>query len=120
VANDKSRRIHEHSILGPMPERPIVNIEFDGRAIPALDGEPVAAALLAAGVRVFRTMPGSGEPRGGFCMVGRCTDCLMTIDGALSVRACVTPVRDGMRVVTQQGLGSWDHVVEPDADGRTA
>jgi sarcosine oxidase subunit alpha len=65
----------------------------------------VAVALLAAGVRVFRTMPDSGEQRGGFCFAGRCADCLMVIDERNGVRACTTPVREGMAVRTQQGHG---------------
>ena len=67
----------------------------------------IAAALLANGIRVFRTSAHSGEPRGPFCAVGRCPDCMMTVDGVLNVRTCVTSVRDGMRIETQQGLGTW-------------
>jgi hypothetical protein len=59
-------------------------------------GEPLAVALLAHGVRAFRVMTGSGETRGGFCMIGRCADCLMTVDGVANVRACVTPLRAGL------------------------
>ena len=59
-------------------------------------GEPLAVALLAHGVRIFRVMTGSGETRGGFCMIGRCADCLMTVDGVANVRACVTPLRAGL------------------------
>lgn len=82
-----------------------VRFRFDGREIEGLEGEPVAVALLAAGVRVFRSMPESGEPRGGFCFTGRCADCLMVIDGVSGVRACMTLLRDGMTVETQYGLG---------------
>lgn len=68
-------------------------------------GEPIVVALLAAGLRVFRTMPHTGEARGGYCMVGRCTDCLMIVNGRPNVRTCVTPVEPGMVVQTQHGLG---------------
>jgi aerobic-type carbon monoxide dehydrogenase small subunit (CoxS/CutS family) len=78
---------------------------FDGKPIPGFEGEPVVVALLAAGVRVFRTMPGTGERRGGFCFVGRCADCLMIIDGQSGVRACITPVREGLDVRAQIGVG---------------
>ena len=103
-------RVRDHPILGPLPSAPSVTFTFDGRPIVARTGEPITAALLAAGVRTFRTMPRSGEPRGGYCLVGRCTDCLVVVDGRPNVRACVTPVRDGMRVTTQRGLGddAWD------------
>jgi aerobic-type carbon monoxide dehydrogenase small subunit (CoxS/CutS family) len=60
----------------------------------------VAAALIAAGRRVFRTTPG-GAPRGVYCGIGLCFECTVTIDGRSGVRACRTPVRDGMRVDTR-------------------
>jgi len=82
-----------------------VSLTFDDLEIIARDGEPLMAALLAAGVRVLRTMPKSGEARGGYCLVGRCNDCLVAVDGEPNVRACVTPVRPGMRVQTQVALG---------------
>ena len=99
------RRVRDHPLLGPLPAAAEVPFTFDGRPIAARDGESIAAALLAAGVRVFRTMPRSGAARGGWCMVGRCTDCLVVVDGQPNVRACVTPVVREMRVATQRGLG---------------
>lgn len=101
-------RIVDHPVLGRLPDAESIALTFDGVGIPARAGETIAAALLAAGVRVFRTMPRSGEARGGYCMVGRCSDCLVLVDGRPSVRACVTPVRAGMRVSTQCGLGAGD------------
>ena len=77
-----------------------IQLMVDGQPIPAYEGETLAAALLAAGHRTFRhTIPG-GEPRGVFCGIGICFDCLVTLDGTQSVRACVTPVRNGMQVTT--------------------
>jgi sarcosine oxidase subunit alpha len=83
---------------------------FDGETIHGREGEPLISALLASGVRVLRTTPDLGEPRGGYCLIGRCSDCQVVVDGVPSVRACVTPVRHGMVVRTQHGLGSdgWD------------
>ncbi len=57
----------------------------------------MAAALLAAGLRVWRHTP-SGAPRGIFCGMGVCFDCLVTVDDLADQRACVTPVRPGMQV----------------------
>ena len=79
-----------------------VRIVVDGLAVPAFDGETVAAALLAAGRRVLRTAPRQAEPRGMYCGIGLCFDCVATVDGQRSVRTCRTPVRDGMRVETAQ------------------
>ncbi|CAN5764420.1 (2Fe-2S)-binding protein [soil metagenome] len=85
-------------------ERRLVQFTFDGLPMEGFDSEPVAVALLASGVRVFRTMPETGEQRGGFCFGGRCADCLMVIDGQSGVRACLAPVRAGMDVRTQVGV----------------
>lgn len=100
-----TRRVTTHPVLGPLPASAPARLVVDGREIVARAGEPIAAALLAAGIRVCRTMPGGGEARGPFCMVGRCGDCLMIVDGMPNVRTCVTPTRDGMRIATQRGLG---------------
>ena len=102
---DSDRRVRDHPLLGPLPETPLVGFTFDGRPMLARDGEPIAAALIAGGVRVFRTMPGSGEARGGYCLVGRCADCLVIVDGEPNVFACLTLVAVGMDVRTQRGLG---------------
>lgn len=91
-------RIKEHPILGPMPERKIVRIQVNGRIIDALEGESVAAALIANGIKVFRLTKRLKEPRGVFCAIGRCTDCVMTVNGVPNVRTCVTQVEDGMVV----------------------
>lgn len=107
-----AHRILDHPTLSELPPTRTVSITIDGREIEALEGEPVAAALLVAGIRVFRTMPKTGEARGGYCMVGRCSDCLMQVDGELNVRVCITPVKEGMRVETQHGLGEFDRWAE--------
>jgi len=79
------------------PSAQAIGITFDGRPIPALPGETVAAALAAAGIAAFRHTA-SGAPRGLFCGMGACFDCLVTIDGRASQRACLAKVRDGLVV----------------------
>jgi predicted molibdopterin-dependent oxidoreductase YjgC len=79
-------------------------IEVDGAFITACDGQTVAAALIAAGKQMFRHMP-SGAPRGFFCGMGVCFDCLVTVDGLADQRACMTPVRQGMRIQTRSTEG---------------
>lgn len=101
------RRILDHPALGPCPAMATVTFSLDGRPVEGREGEPLAAALVAAGIRVFRTMPRTGEARGGYCFVGRCSDCLVIVDGEPNAMACQTPVRHGMRVETQHGLGHW-------------
>jgi predicted molibdopterin-dependent oxidoreductase YjgC len=76
---------------------PNFDIEVDGHLVPAEAGQTVAAALIGAGITVFRHTP-TGAPRGVFCGMGVCYDCLVTVDGLADQRACVTPVRPGMQV----------------------
>ncbi len=94
-------RILEHPILDYSDRGARVWITVDGRRVEACEGEPIAAALAAAGIRVLRRTRKRKEPRGLYCAIGRCTDCVMTVDGQPSVRTCVTPVRDGMVVLSQ-------------------
>jgi len=84
-------------------ETPNLTIWFDGRAVAARAGDSVAVALLAAGVCVTRATPVSGAPRGPFCMMGACFECLAVVDGRPGTQTCMTPVRDGMRVERQDG-----------------
>ena len=95
-------RIAHHPILGRTDERRRVTLQVDGTTVEAFEGEPIAAALVAAGVKVFRTTRKGNEPRRIFCAVGRCTDCVMTVDGQPNVRTCITPVRDGMEIQSQK------------------
>jgi len=98
-------RVKDHPILGKAEKKNIVTLLVDGEVIKALEGEPIAAALIAADRRVFRYTAKRNEPRGVFCALGRCTDCVMVVDGCPNVRTCVTPVRDGMVIETQVGRG---------------
>ncbi len=100
-------RVHQHPILGEAPAGRQVSITVDGRVIQAVEGEPIAAALLAAGIKQFRTTSRNQDSRGVFCAIGRCTDCVMEVNGRPNVRTCVTPVEEGMAVRTQVGLGTW-------------
>lgn len=84
-------------------DRIAVDIIVDGAVVAARHGDTVAAALLAAGLSCCRTTPVSGAPRGPFCMMGVCFDCLVTIDGRASQQACLVAVAPGMRVDTQHG-----------------
>ncbi len=96
-------RITEHPILSFERGRKVV-FTFDGKPVEAHEGETIAAALHAAGIRVLlRTH--KGNPRGIFCAIGKCSSCLATVDGIPNVRTCITPVREGMIVESQRGPG---------------
>ncbi len=96
-------RITDHPILGPEGSVELVNISVDGRRLQARKGEMIAAALLAGGIRVHRYTTNRREPRGIFCGIGQCTDCVMVVNGVPNVRTCVTQVEEGMVIQTQRG-----------------
>ena len=97
-------RIKTHPILGDTPEGRTVTFTYDGQTLQGIEGEPVSAALRAAGVMTHRYTQKKHEPRGVFCAIGRCTDCVMVVDGKPNVRTCITPLREGMTVNTQYGV----------------
>lgn len=72
----------------------------DGRTVDAHAGESVAAVLLAEGFVALRRSVRLAEPRGLFCGMGACFECLVRVNGRPNVRACMTPVEGGMRVET--------------------
>jgi predicted molibdopterin-dependent oxidoreductase YjgC len=80
-----------------------VTINFEGRDLVVAEGQSVAAALLEAGVRHFRETPVTASPRGPFCLMGVCFDCLVIIDGQADQQACMRSVREGMRIERQSG-----------------
>ena len=98
-------RVTEHPILGAREPWREITIYYNGTPISAIEDEPIAAALMNAGIRSFRRTVKRNEPRGIFCAIGRCTDCMMIVDGRPNVRTCITGARDGMKVETQYGLG---------------
>lgn len=90
-------RIENHPIHGQIENKRIIKFSFDGQQYTAREGETIAAALLAAGVRTLRIHEQNHTPRGIYCNIGHCFECRVEVDGN-TVRACLTPVRDGMRV----------------------
>jgi predicted molibdopterin-dependent oxidoreductase YjgC len=102
---DGNMRIEEHPVLGVYQKGRRVAFSFDGKEMEGCEGEPVALALKAAGVFIHRYTKKQGRPRGIFCAIGRCTDCVMVVDGKPNVRTCITPLAAGMQVQTQRGFG---------------
>ena len=82
---------------------PAVTLSVDGVAVSVRAGESVAAALLLAGHSHGRTTPVTGAPRGPYCMMGVCFDCLVAIDGIGNRQACMIEAREAMRVERQTG-----------------
>lgn len=76
---------------------------FEGEPVSAAPGDTLAAALLVHGIRDLRTTPVSGAPRGPWCLVGDCFECLVEIDGQANRQACQVVVAAGMVVRRQRG-----------------
>jgi hypothetical protein len=81
---------------------PEIVIEVDGRQLRVLATDTIGSGLLRAGRLTIRGSK-RGEPRGIYCAIGVCNECLVTVDDVPNVRACVTRVKPGLRV-TSQGM----------------
>jgi predicted molibdopterin-dependent oxidoreductase YjgC len=104
-------RIKHHPILDDLNRKEIY-IFVNGEKIKALQGETIASAMFANNLRVSRKTQIYHEPRGVFCNKGRCTDCIMKVDGMPNVRTCITLVKDGMVIESVNGLGCWEVIIE--------
>jgi predicted molibdopterin-dependent oxidoreductase YjgC len=76
----------------------MITITFDGQPIRAYAEDSIGAALTRAGVRSWRITRRKGRPRGLFCGIGVCYDCLLSVDGSANQRACLVPAVDGMEL----------------------
>jgi len=82
-----------------------VLVTVDGRPLQAFEGESVLAALWAQGASSLHTTARTHQPRGFFCGMGVCFDCLVTIDGIPNLRACLETVHAGMAITLQRDAG---------------
>jgi aerobic-type carbon monoxide dehydrogenase small subunit (CoxS/CutS family) len=89
------RRVGDHVQRGRA-----VTVLVDGEPMEAYEGETLGAALLASGRRVLRHTAYAAAPRGLYCGMGVCFDCVVEVDGRQRLRACMTEVRDGMSITT--------------------
>ncbi|WP_443046127.1 (2Fe-2S)-binding protein [Streptomyces sp. NBC_00335] len=87
------------------------SLRFDDRELPAQSGQSIAAVLWSAGILAWRTTRETAAPRGAFCGIGSCYDCLVTVNGRPNQRACLVPARPGDHVTTQEGTGHDDLAV---------
>jgi hypothetical protein len=79
-----------------------LTIFVDGKPVPGFSGETVAAVMTAAGLQAFR-QDRRGQPRGLYCNMGTCCECMIRFgedEAAIATRACVLPAADGQRIST--------------------
>ena len=93
-----NKRIIDHPILGKLENRTPIAFTFDGKAYEGFEGETIASALLANGIRTLRVHEESGTPRGIYCNIGHCYECRLTVDHIPGIRACLTEITTGMNV----------------------
>ncbi len=98
-----NRRIFKHPILD-IESRRKLKFYFEGQELEAYQGETIASALVANGIDIFGYTE-HNRPRGFYCAIGKCSSCLMIVDGVPNVRTCITPIRDGMKIQRQYGRG---------------
>ncbi len=83
-----------------------ITLDLEGEAVPAIEGEPVACSLVAAGESVLARSIKYHRPRGPYCFAGACSHCLMRVDGKPNVYTCRTPAREGMKLERQNAYPS--------------
>lgn len=98
-------RIEQHPILN-FDRSKELEFTFNGTKMKGFEGETIAAALHAASVKILGYSPYKHRPRGFYCAIGNCASCNMVVDGKPNVRTCVTYLKAGMEVETQEGHGN--------------
>ncbi|WP_432354418.1 (2Fe-2S)-binding protein [Sporosarcina sp. A2] len=93
-----TNRIINHPILDKVDDTAMVSFTFNNTVLRGLKQESLAAALLANDIRTLRVHEETGSPRGIYCNIGHCFECRVTVNGQQGVRACLTPVQEGMTV----------------------
>lgn len=96
--------IKEHPILKFDHGRK-VKFHFEDEELEGYENQPIAAALHASGIWVLSYSEKFNRPRGFFCAVGKCSSCLMEVDGRPNVMVCMEPLRAGMHIRRQSGRG---------------
>lgn len=93
-------RILTHPLFGSLKNERIL-FSFNNLNYEAIEGESIAAALLANNIRTIRYSEKQNLPRGIYCGIGNCYECRATVNGQRSVRTCITNVEEHMRIHTQ-------------------
>jgi sarcosine oxidase subunit alpha len=100
----ENKRILDHPILGAINYDKEVAFTFNGQSYQGIKGDTIASALLANSVRILRCQEESGSPRGFYCNIGHCFECRVSVNKTETVRACLTPIQDGMKIQSMEKL----------------
>ena len=91
-------RILDHPVLGKLENQTPITFIFDGTTYKGFEGDTIASALLANGVRQLRVHEETGAPRAIYCNIGHCFECRVTVNQAQGIRACMTPIKENMTI----------------------
>ncbi|SRR5690606_2609194 len=91
-----NNRIVNHPVLGDLENKKKITFTYDQKTLQGYEGDTIASALLANGIRLLRVHEESGKPRGIYCNIGHCYECRMTVNDTSGVRACLTELKEGM------------------------
>lgn len=102
----------DHPILDfNSKDKKLVSFTFEGKTFNGYEGEPIAAALHDNGIKKLRISPKLKRNRGLFCAIGKCSSCLMKVDGIPNIRTCTEPLKQGMKVEYQNIKGDLPEVM---------
>jgi sarcosine oxidase subunit alpha len=105
------REIYNHRILR-FEKGKEINFEFEAYKIRAFENETVAIALYRNGIDVFSESSTLPRPGGIFCAIGKCSSCMMRVNGIPNVRTCILPLREEMVVEKQERFGKLPDYIE--------
>lgn len=99
-----TKRIINHPVLDTIDTSETVSFTFNDTRYEGLKDESIASALLVNEVRTLRVHEESGTPRGIYCNIGHCFECRVHVGGNQGIRACLTPIEEGMTVSSGEQL----------------
>lgn len=97
-------RIQHHPIL-EFPKKEKIFFMFEGQQVYGYEGDTIASALHALGIKTLSYSIKDHRPRGFYCAIGNCASCNMIVDGISNVRSCITMLKSGMIVERQTDKG---------------
>lgn len=98
-------RIEKHPILKLDKEKQKINFIFNGQSVSGYEGDTIASALYALGIKQLSTSIHRKRPRGLYCAIGNCSSCHMVVNGVPNVKTCITLLNEGMVVSSQDNKG---------------
>lgn len=98
-------RIKNHPILTFENNKKSIDFTYNGERLSGYEGDTIASALQALGIRTFGKSTRLKRPRGLYCAIGNCSSCHMVVNGKPNVKTCITLLKEGMVVETQVNRG---------------